>query len=512
MSRDATNSSRPETWAPRIVVAAISLYVLAYSFATISRHAGLNSSGMDLAMQAQVLWNTAHGRFFQTSIEVRSFLADHVSLVPVLLAPLFWIPGDGVIWLLVFQAAALGSSAWPLYRLTQLETKSPFWWVAVPIAFLLYPVLGFANRFDFHVLVFSIPCLVWMLLFLHQRRFLLASVAAFLAVACREEIGLTVFAVALLMLYQRHRGTQIWGAVVAPLALSWSLLALMWIIPHFRGGPSDTIMRYQWLGDTPLRILLSLLTRPQDVIAHVIQSPIRTQTVFFLLWPLALLPLLAPLRLICGLVPLAVCLLTDHPSTNSIYFHYLSPVVVLIWWAAIGGAARIEGWLARIPQHRVASYAAPSGLILCCSFAFYAETPLTRLITRPFWEVRVFPARPNVREFHEAASMIAPHDSVHCTMAFAPHLSLRRKLTIIGMPTTSAADVVLADVSDFRWFVSPDRLVFVFSDFLQNTGYGIQYWKNGVVLLRRGANHQYNPQDVIDTLQRNGRTAVLRLE
>ena len=492
--------------APGIVVLAIAFYELAYSTASILRHGGLNSSGLDLAMQDQVLWNTSQGRFFQTSFEVENFLGDHVSLFPVLLAPLVWLPGAGVKWLLIFQSVALGSSAWPLYRLTQMETKSRFCWMAFPIAFLLYPLLGFANRFDFHFVVFSIPCLTWMLLFLRQRRLLSASAAALLAVTCREEIGIAVAGLAVYAMFQPHRGARRWGIIVAPVALLWSVLALTWIIPHFRGGPSDTLMRYHWLGDTPPLIMVSLLTRPMEVIRHLLDDPVRTRTILFLLWPLALLPLFAPQRLVCALVPLSVCLLPDHPSMNSIFFQYLSPVVAVVWWAAIGGAARFERWVHRLLGTGISSWVAPTALILSSLTAIYTQNPFTKAVTRPFWDVRVSPARPNVLEFHEAAAMISPQDSVLTTMAFAPHLSRRRDLGLIGWPSAVRdPEVVVADVSDFRWYENPDEYVRKFGAFLEGQGFGIQYWSNGVVLLRRGQEHQYEPAAVVRELHANYR-------
>ena len=61
-----------------VLSALIVLYVLVYCGLTFYRHYNFNSTGWDLAIQDQVVWNTSQGRLFESSIEVRNYLGDHV--------------------------------------------------------------------------------------------------------------------------------------------------------------------------------------------------------------------------------------------------------------------------------------------------------------------------------------------------------------------------------------------------------------------------------------------------
>jgi len=499
-----TASTAPPTWPGRTVLVAIGLYVLLFSSLTILRHAGLNSSGFDLAIQDQVLWNTAHGRWFQGSVEVESFFGDHVSLIALLLAPLVWLPGLGVEWLLIFQSLALGISAWPLYRLAKLEAKSPLWSVALPVAFLLYPVLGFVNRFDFHFVALAIPALMWMLLFLRERRLWPAAACALLAVMCREEVGLAVAGAAVYAMF--HRRTRRWGLVVAPAAVLWSVVALMVVIPHFRGGPSDTLGRYLWLGDSPASIVAALLTRPGQVVKHLLDDPIRIKTLLFLIWPLLFLPIFAPQRLLCAVVPLLIVQLPDHASMNSIYFQYLAPVVPLLWWAAVRGAVFWEGLLARLKADGRLSWLGPAGLLGCVGLAFCLENPVFKMVDDPCWRVQAFPRRPNVEEFRQAVELIGPADSVAATLAFAPHLARRSELGVIGFPgPVTRPEFIIVDLSDFRWLGQTSAYAEFLARIIQSPQYGVRYWANDVVLLQRDQESRFDRAEVLAALHENAR-------
>ncbi len=65
-------------WAAGLVlVLLILVFVAGYSWLAISRHQNFNSTGYDLAINEQIVWNTLNGRFFASSLEVDNSFADH---------------------------------------------------------------------------------------------------------------------------------------------------------------------------------------------------------------------------------------------------------------------------------------------------------------------------------------------------------------------------------------------------------------------------------------------------
>lgn len=499
-SDSAQGFPAPPRWMNVTVAAAVVLYALFYSSICILRHHGLNSSAFDLAIQDQVIWNTSRGRLFASSFESTSFLGDHMALIALVLAPLGWLPG--VEWLLIAQSAALASGGWALYRMTCLHTASVVLRFVFPLAFLVYPLLGFINRFDFHFLAFAAPCLMFMILFLHERRIAAATLAAVLAAACREEVGLAVAGVALV--FARQRSMRRWGFGAAGAGSLWSLLAMFVLIPAIRGTPPDSLYRYAWLGDGPMDIAATILAHPIDVFDHLLSDPTRRQTVGMLLWPLAFLPLAAPLRALAAVLPLAVCLLPDHRPTNSIYYHYLASVLPIIWWSALGGATRLERWAQARNAGANASRLIGAGMLIGCLSALVRHDPVFTVTRSPDWHVQVLPARRNTNAFREAKTMIPPGAAVVAGVALAPHLSRREHIAALGgWRTFQSPDYYVLDVSDFRWFGHYPNYAESIARLIRSPNLGIRFCKDGIVLLERGAEDRCDASAVLAELFAN---------
>lgn len=109
-------------------------------------------SGFDLAIFDQASWQLSRGSDF-VSIMDRRVLADHVSPVLYLFAPLYRIVATPL-WLLGAQAAALGARVVPVRALARHLGAS------VPLATFLTlasaPILA-AGLFDFHASTLAVP-------------------------------------------------------------------------------------------------------------------------------------------------------------------------------------------------------------------------------------------------------------------------------------------------------------------------------------------------------------------
>lgn len=510
----ATTPASPR-WPVYVVSLGMVVFAGCFSVVSLYRHAGLNSTGFDLAIKHQVLWNTARGRPFASSFEVSNYLGDHVQPIMLLLSPLTWLPNAGVEVLLVFQVVMVASAAWPAFLLARRRLSTPTWWAVLPLALLLHPSIGFMCRYDVHFVTLAIPGLLWLILCIQRNQLRAATMLVVLLLACREEVGLAVAGVAVWAAFGRP--TRRWGMVIAPVALAWSVFAVTVIIPYYRGAAADTLDRYAWLGETPFEVVTTLLTTPLQVGAQILRDPIRLNTLAYLLWPWMLLPLLAPARLATAILPLLVCLLPDQPSQNSIYFHYLAPVLPLVWWAALGGAERLEKWLGyrrSLPDtpdnaHAEANpgkrsrvmYAGAVAVLMVSATSFAVQNPVTRPVTEPFWPVHVGPPRPNTTAFHAAATRIGEKDGVLTTMAFAPHLSARQGLAIIDRPTVlENVDVILVDVTDFRWVSDDQRYARFLRTLITQPDFGIIFWQDDIVMLRASAETEYDPADVLPRL------------
>ncbi|MFN8549101.1 MAG: DUF2079 domain-containing protein [Candidatus Eisenbacteria bacterium] len=330
----------PRRGALLVWVAAL-LWAVVYTLYCSARHLRLNSTGYDLAIESQVLWNLAHGHGFASSIEVPNYLGDHFVPSYALLAPLYWL-WDDVRMLLAAQSLWLALGAPAVYRIARRRSGDSLLSTVLGLGYLLIPAVGFMCKFDAHWVTASLPVLLWaMAMWEEERRWSWAALLLF-SLTIREEVGLAVGLLALLGL--TRRGYRRLGLVLAVVSFSWSVLALFVWIPHFRAGlPSDTLSRYAYLGETPREIVWAVLRKPWVPFVREFAQLRRLLFLFQLGLPSGFLCLLAPEALLPGTLVFLENLWSDNLNQAAIYHHYIAPVVAFVVWAGARGAARGMG-------------------------------------------------------------------------------------------------------------------------------------------------------------------------
>jgi uncharacterized membrane protein len=329
-------------WSALVVAGALGTAVLFAAY-SIARHMAFNSKAYDLGLHAQVFWNTSQGRLFASSVEVGNYLGDHVSPIILLLAPLYRLWPDPRT-LLILQAIVLASGALPLAWLARRLLRAS--WpggahlpsLVVALIFLTYPALGFVNRFEFHEEVLVVPLLLAAFWWLETDRPVRMSSALLLALLCKEDIGLTIAAFGLFAAWRRP-GRRWLGLAWSGVGLAWSIVALLVIIPALRGAPSDTLARYAWLGSSPADVLRTLVQEPAQAIQHVLGEPRRLWMLVKALLPTGFFALLSP-ALLVALPSVAINWLAGNLYQSSIYFHYATTIIPIVFASAAYGLAR----------------------------------------------------------------------------------------------------------------------------------------------------------------------------
>lgn len=462
-----------------LLAVGVALYATAWSVFSILRHEALNTAGFDLAIQHQVVWNLAHGRGFESSIEVANYLGDHVALTLPLFAPLLWI-WDDVRILLIAQSLVLALGAVPVYRiaLRRLGRADAIVWSAV---YLLTPAIGFMNKYDFHDLILALPFLLAALDAMSADRLRLATVWLLLAAATREEVGLVVAALGVWAAVARRRWR--WGILVAVVACAWSVVALFVVLPHFREGEtSDTIARYAWLGDSPGAIAKNLITHPWKLFET---SYHRARRAFFpmqLLWPFGWLPALSPGRLACLLPNLGLSMTSGAISQNSIYFQYNAPILPILFWSGVEGMRRLRSGTRPHRRGRVLLW-----ILFSLLAANVADPATLKSLARPYTYVDGIRPRANRDTFFRAAALVPPDGDVLASNDLAPHLSERRRLHVaqFAHPNPPTTWIIL-DVTDTRHLEDPARLAGMIQTWRRDGPHAVRFFEDGILLLERG--------------------------
>ncbi len=479
--------ARSWRWPYFILSALILIFILAYSWLAVTRHSRLNSTGFDLAINEQILWNTLNGRFFATSLEVDNSFADHFR--PFLLAvlpayALFQTPET----LLVLQTIVLASAAIPLYLLARYKLENEIIALALAAAYLLYPAVGFTARFDFHIEVFAIPAFIASVYAMERGRWTIASLFLIIPLLCKENMGLVVAIVGLYALI-RHRRYK-WGVAWIFIGLFSFWVTSFWLIPRIRGEELDALDRYAWLGQSPAEILITLFTDPAIVWQQLI-APDRLRYLMQLFLPLGFVSLLGLPALLLVVPGLAMNLLAQHFCQPTIYCHYTVPVTPFIFIAAIFGLSRLKsklapdaGWLA------VAIL-----LVLLSAFSFWLDNPFGETLALPSALKEI----DNADVVAMALASVPDDASVVTTNDYAPHLARREELYIIGVPSQRSAptdpDVVFLNLYDQQYIVCDQYRDYVSQ--LDLRSYGLTFRTGGLVVAQRGAGSNEQFQDFV---------------
>ena len=480
-SEDAhsSGSSRPSPcWAYRgivVVVLLVAAYIVAYGWLGIARHQRFNSTGFDLAIKEQVIWNTAQGRFFASSPEVDNAFADHFQPLMLILLP-FYIPFPSPEVLLWIQTIGLALGAVPLYRFAQRRLSSSGVALALAAAYLVYPAVGFINRFDFHPEALAITAFLFAFEALDRDDLKAASLWLLVPLLAKENLGFSValFGLYAAIVYRRKRFGLFWAAV----GVAVSSLTMFWLIPTLRQGPSDTLARYGWLGETPAEILRTLITRP-GYVWQVLAEPNRALYLLQLFAPTGFLALLALPELLLAAPGLAINLLADHHCQPLIYCQYTVPIVPFVFIASVIGLQHLKA----VIKHRF--------VWIIIGSAVVPLTLLALMLDNPFNESQALPSPlahlPNAEAVHRALDVVPPDASVVTTNAYAPHLARRQGLYIIGIPAQreppTDPDIVFINLYDQR-FMLCDQFREFFSQ-LDLNRYGTIFRDSGLIVIQR---------------------------
>ena len=418
------------------VGAAATAYGAGFAALSVLRHRAFATGRFDLGNMVQAVWWTAHGHPLRmTNLHGRqiSRLAAHVDPLLALFGPLWWIwPSPDL--LLVLQALAIASGAWPVYLLARKHLASSRAALGFALAYLLYPATGWLTLNEFHPVALATPLLLYAFWFLDNDRLVPFALCAVAAAASKEEIGLVVAGFGVWYALARRRTTA--GLAIAALGFAWSAIAIAVVLPHFHtAGESDFYGRYSEVGGSAAGVVKTAFTHPGRIV-HAAFSGRDLRYVLQLVLPLAGLSLLAPLVLIAALPELAINLLSATPTQTSIHFHYTAGLIPPLVIAAVLGAKRLSR----------RAIAVAMAVVVAALIGSYRLGPI------PGWRVV-----PGGSTFEATAARVTDHDRiaaralklipksavVSATNTLGAHLSARRR--ILSFPYVQDATWIAAD-------------------------------------------------------------------
>ncbi|MGE3075074.1 MAG: DUF2079 domain-containing protein [Dehalococcoidia bacterium] len=350
----ALSQSRQEMAWFGVSLSAIAIAMAAFLRVAYLRWDSFETNSFDLAFFDQIIFNTSHGRWFDTSFVTYNFAGQH--LEPILLAfvPAYWL-GAGPFTLMVTQAVVGAAAAIPLYLFARRLGLHAAIAAAGVVAYLANPYLHRAMAFDFHPEVMvALPAFVAAWAIVAGRRRL--GVATALSVLLfKEDAVFIALALAGLMWLQGMRRP---AAVTAGVATVYAAIAVLVVMPLVRDGQSsDLVERFGYLlpSHSPGDVLLAPLRAAQVLFGL---SQIWTTIVFVI--ATSAVVLWRPWLLLAVVPGLALALLSVHPQQRHLEFHYAAELVPV---AVIAGLLAAKSLRERLPVTAVAGLVAVPTLL-----------------------------------------------------------------------------------------------------------------------------------------------------
>jgi uncharacterized membrane protein len=467
------------------VVGAMLLYAAYISAYSAQKHWTFQTTGYDLSLYIQSLWNTLHGDFLRLTIApgVKHFLSWYFTPSVVLLTPVYAL-WPSPVTLLIVQSVVVALGAWPIFQLVKEHLGAPWLAAGYACVYLMFPALLAANVYDFHGITLTAPLLIWTWYLAQRRRWTGYGVVAVVTAGFREEAALMLLMMGLLLIADPgRRKAGIWTVLGSAI---WFAVLVLVAVPMVRATSvyMDQISRFGYLGNSPAQVLTNLVAHPELALIEL-SRPEKIGYLLHLFAPVGYLSMFAPVMLLPVLPTLLMNLMAASPPAYSpVLFQYNAPLPPFIVLAAAMGSSRLAGWIgARSAPRRRLAQVALFAFVLLMSVGY--QLKLSYLPFSPFFRW------PQITAHHQLgwqiAESIPPDAIVSAQNQLAPHVSNRR--TVYVFPYVADADYVFLD-STLIAFLSytardAEQVERITRQLLSDPCYTVVLQQDGYLLLKR---------------------------
>jgi uncharacterized membrane protein len=367
------------------VTALTALIAAIYAGYSLVLYATYRESSYDLVYFDQVVRSFAHFHLGISILEGTlngygshfSVLGNHFSPILAALAPLYWIY-NGPQTLLVAQAVLFALAIPPLWIFTRRAfgggTKATTAAYLICVAYGLSWPIAAAAAFTFHEVAFAPVLTAIALERLQAGRLRTALIALAGLLLVKEDMGLLVAGLGVYLAISvapTLRRQRLVGLAFVAGGLAYTAFATYVLIPAF-GGLAGHYWAYSDLGNNVPQVVAHIIRHPLGTLRLLVRPQVKLQTIKWLLAVFCFLPLLSPL--VVAALPLIAerMLNSKYPNWWGVHFQYNAFIVVILVFAAVDGAARLDRWASwawdRVtagpqPSADAAPAAEPAGLV-----------------------------------------------------------------------------------------------------------------------------------------------------
>jgi len=313
----------------------------------------------DDALYHQMLHNVGNGDWFRNTIHPLH-RPSHLSPALMILWPVYALFGSGWMAVFVIKAALIGMGAFAVQRLARQANLTEAQGLQWALLFLLMPATISLTLSTFRPLALSLGPLLFLFWAFVAQRMRWFVILAFVCMAFREDLGLTVALLSLVALWERR--SWLWILTPVVMGLAWFFAASQWILPAILPASYGDVILSSNLDEGGLWASLGNLLQSSHLLA-----------VAAVMLPLACLSLGHPL-ILAAAVGVASFALNRRPFTANM-LHLVAPMVGACTAAAVLTAGR---WKDRGPRWLTVAWIA--------TFAMHAQPWIPPTITTPAYQ------------------------------------------------------------------------------------------------------------------------------
>ncbi|MGD2051927.1 MAG: DUF2079 domain-containing protein [Acidimicrobiia bacterium] len=453
-------------------------FFLLYTALALYRYQTFRTLAFDLGIFDQGTWLLSRFRDPFVTVRGLNLFADHTSGILFLVAPLYWIWSD-VRLLIVLTGAALAAGAPLTYLAGRAVGLAPRWAAGAAVLYVLQPSIGWQAWDGFHPEVLAIPLLLWAFVAMMRDRNGWALLAIVLVLLTKEDAGLVVAPLGLLMAlrWKKRIGWVIAGAGVVAFVVAFGV-----VLPAL--SPSGSLLytdRYASIGTGPFGIVTGILTRPW-VLFEGFHTMSQVAYLGMLLLPLPIV-LFAPWTLLTVAPALFANLLSAHYYQYDIRYHYTAFLIPLLTIGAVTGLARLTRWRRQVAKQVM------TGCVVAAVLGQVLFSPFPLGPRRANW-----PRPPANVSAHEDAVRLIPDDAVVAASSLlVSHLSQRPEIYLFPTPfrrhNYGLQGDVMPDSDRVEWVIAsvvlPAAQQEVLDTLLASPEFEVAFTSDEVVVLHR---------------------------
>ena len=412
----------------------LGMFAVIATLLAFRRHDAFVTQVYDLGYYTQVIWNTAQGRLFATSLKPPTFLIDHFSPLLSVLAPLFWIAPDART-LFVVEMLALSTAIVPAYLL--LREHYPVLAPLLVLAFAFNPLLHDLATDEFHEIFLAVPLLSVATYALLRERYRVMVVALLLMLLVREDMGIYLASFGLYLIILRRR-QALTGLFLMAAGVIWLPAISNLVLPLLAAGDyrhGNTLAQFI---QAALDSVRNLVASPQPTIKAIVKSD-QFEALVHLLRPFMGIPLLAAGEQLLWLPALLVLLASPDAYVSSLNHWYAALLLPLLWTST----AQIFT--------RVRSSWATMGIVLILGMTALAYRGWSSFPGGAYYDPAAYAITEHKLIGRQILKTISPTSSLAIQSRLGAHLATRERLYVFPwVDWNNLPETIVLDTADPR--------------------------------------------------------------